>query len=81
MEFTQETLQMLQQNFMALPEEEKQLFREFMQSPMADVVVQVLGLPAEFLAQGRQLTRSPEMAQPAPAPALADAPGLMGRFE
>lgn len=83
MEMTEEFLLQIEQNYQSLADEQKAVFQEFLQSPAADVVATVLGVPPQFLTQGRQIAGvAPAPAQEtAPAPAAPAGTGLMGAVQ
>jgi len=60
MRFTRDDLTQIEQNYLALTEEEKNIFRDFVRSPTAEIVRKVLDIPETYLVDAINTTRSPE---------------------
>ena len=60
MRFTKGELSQIEQNYQSLTEEEKNIFREFVRSPAAEVVRKVLDIPDTYLVDAINTTASPQ---------------------
>lgn len=78
MQFSDEEILKVRKNYTDLPEDEKDLFREFLRSPFSDVVGKVLELPSDLMEMGRRETKEPK--RKTGVGSGKPTKGLMGQF-